>query len=149
MIRPNAHWPDPTKTCRLAVLVETTVHRMLGDHPAAIVLELDIDPMLPIPADPGMVHLVVESLIRSSLADMPDGGELDIAAVETEHGVELEIADTGPPAESRPRRVPLVVAQLRATIDWRDCPTGGTAVTVTFPPAAGEQSEPAPVRRVA
>ena len=141
-IYPNAHWPDPRQTRRLSVLIEATVHRMLMDHPAPVVLDLDVDPSMPVPAEPSMVSLILESLVRSSLAEMPDGGAIDIAAVRTDRGVELEVADTGPPAAERQRNVPLVVAQVGGTLDWRDCPTGGTAATVRFPPRAADASEP-------
>jgi hypothetical protein len=76
---------------------------------------------------------VVSSLVRQSLGSMPEGGELLITAVATAAGLELEVADTGPSWEFRPRSVPMALASVRGRIHWHACPQGGMAATIIIP----------------
>ena len=128
------HWIDSGAPPTLAALIERVAASLLLSHSAAIALEMDIDPDDAVPADPTLTTLLVESLIRAAIAEMPGGGDLNITAVTTDQGVELEIADTGESCRHRVCSRPLVAAQIGARVRWDDCPQGGSAVTVFFPP---------------
>ncbi len=130
-------WIDP-KACRsLAVLVESVAAPLLIAHSAAICLEVDIDPSLDVPADPTRTVDLIGALVGQSLAEMQDGGELTITACQTQHGVELELADTGCDVESRATRLPLAAAAIGAKVSWQNCPQGGAAATITFARESG------------
>ena len=132
-------WIDPN-TCRsLAILVESVTAPLLIEHTAPICLEIDIDMSLEVPADPGRTVELLKTLVGQSLAEMPKGGDLSITAVETSHGVELELADTGCDIQDRATRLPLAAAAIGAQVTWQNCPQGGAAVTVTFRRASGQQ----------
>jgi len=130
-------WIDP-KTCRsLAVLVESVTAPLLIEHSTPICLELDIDTSLDVPADPARTVELVRTLTRQALAEMPEGGDLNITACETPRGLELEMADTGTDIQHRAKRLPLAAAAIGAHVVWQNCPQGGAAVTVTFPGQSG------------
>jgi hypothetical protein len=117
----------------LAVLVECVVSPLLREHPAAICFELNMPMDLKTTADPVRLNDLVTSLVRQSLEQMPDGGELTVTACQTAHGVELEIADTGNDVESRSSRLSLAAAALGCKPQWQNCPQGGAAVTLVLP----------------
>lgn len=142
-----SQWIDLQQCQSLAVLVETVAAPLLIHSAAAYCLESDIDTELPVPGDPGLCGLLVESLIRSSMYEMPSGGDLVVTACETERGIELEIADNGGDINDRSQSRPLMAAKLGATLQWKNCPQGGGSVTVTFPPPAQSGSQTS--RRVA
>ncbi|MFK8112573.1 MAG: ATPase [Rubripirellula sp.] len=126
------HWIDP-KTCKsLAVLVESVTAPLLIEHSSPICLELDIDTALGVPASPERTVDLIHTLVRQSLAEMPEGGDLTITACETPLGIELEMADTGRDIEDRATLLPLAAASIGAKVMWQNCPQGGGAVTVTF-----------------
>jgi signal transduction histidine kinase len=132
-------WIDPN-TCRsLAVLVESVTAPLLIEHSAPICLEIDIDTSLDVPADPVRTVELLRTLVGQALAEMPDGGDLSIAACETSRGVELELADTGCDIQDRATRLPLAAAAIGAQVIWQNCPQGGGAVTVTFRRESGQQ----------
>jgi|GEM_PF-5787561 hypothetical protein len=79
---------------------------------------------------------ILSSLVRQSLGSMAEGGELTITVVPTKAGLEIEVADSGPSWEFRPRTVPMSLASLRGKIDWHTCPQGGMAATVSIPTRA-------------
>ncbi len=133
------YWIDPTKCESLAVLVESVAGRLLIEHQAAICLELDIDVQLDVPADPAWTCDLVRSLVGQSLSEMSTGGDLMITAVQTDQGVELEIADTGGDADGRAQSRPMAAAAIGASIQWQNCPQGGASVTVLFPPPQEDQ----------
>lgn len=134
-------WIDPTKCESLAVLVESVAGPMLIEHPAAICLEMDIDTEIPVPADPQHTCDLVRSLVGQSLREMTVDGDLTITAIETDRGLELEIADTGNDAADRSRSRPMAAAAIGAQLNWQDCPQGGSSVTVVFsPPQSNQQS---------
>ena len=135
----SEYWIDPTKSESLAVLVESLAGPMLIEHQAAICLELDIDVQMNVPADTGRTCDLLRSLIGQSLAEMSDGGDLMITAVQTDQGIELEIADTGADAGGRAQSRPMAAAAIGASIQWQNCPQGGACVTVMFPPPQQNQ----------
>jgi len=128
----------------LAILVETVTSPLLMEHPAPICLEVDIDQSIPVPSDPAATTEIVRSITRQILATLPDGGDLMLTACETEFGLELEFADNGPDCNERSCSLPMAVAQAGATVRWRNCPQGGAAATVTFPPHILRRSSLAP-----
>lgn len=101
--------------------------------------ELDISPHLQAPGDAETIAQLVGTLIDSALEACADDDqcvgpcELLITACELDGRVEIEVADNGPAVEYRPRRIPLVTAQLNANLFWQDCPQGGVAVTAVIP----------------
>lgn len=130
-------WIDPESCQTLVVLVESIAAPMLMEHSAAIALELDIDTAMRVPADPVQTASLIRTLVGQAISEMPSGGDLTVTACETPRGVELEMADTGGDIEQRATRLPLAAAALGARLDWQNCPQGGGAVTVTFPPQPG------------
>ncbi len=126
------HWIDPNACQSLAVLVESVTAKLLIEHSAAVCLEVDIDTSLRIPADPSGTVDLIGALVKQSLAEMPEGGELTITGCETDRGVELEFADTGDRVESRPTSFPIAASAIGAQLKWLNCPQGGAAVTITF-----------------
>ena len=115
----------------LSKLVTRTAASLIRSD-SQVTLQVDIDESEP-PADASLIGLLVESLVRAAIAEMPAGGELFITGVQTEQGYELEIADEGHPVADRFQWRPLVAAKLGATLRWQDCPQGGAAVTIRFP----------------
>ncbi len=130
-------WIDPNACQSLAVLVESVTASMLIEHPAAVCLEVDIDQSLGIPADPQRTVDLITTLVKQSLSEMPDGGELTVTACETIHGVELDMADTGGDVADRVNHLPLAAAAIGASVTWKNCPQGGAAAMVTFRRDAG------------
>ena len=130
---------DPKSCQSLAVLVESISLPMLREHAAAVCLEMDIDTWLPLPNDAVGTADLVRILIGQALEEMPQGGDLTITACRTPSGIELEIADTGCDIAERPQRLPMVAASMGARLAWQNCPQGGAAVTIQFPPEAGAQ----------
>lgn len=130
------HWIDPNACQSLAVLVETVTAPLLIEHPAAIGLEVDIDASLPIPTDPVQTSELIRTLVTQSLCEMGQGGDLTITACSGSEGIELELADTGNRVEDRHQSIPMVAAVIGASIRWQNCPQGGAAATITFPPQA-------------
>lgn len=133
------HWIDPSKCQSLAVLVESVIAPLLIEHHAPVCLDLDVDTSVPVPADPSQTAELLRALVRQSLQEMPDGGDLSVTACEMPHGLELELADTGAEIESRPTRLPMAAATIGARVGWQNCPQGGAAVTITFRAQGGQQ----------
>lgn len=106
---------------------------MLMAHTSPVCLDVDIDHAIESPVDAASICQLVQSLVKQSLLEMPQGGELTITACETATGVELELADTGGDVSQRMCTLPMVAAAMHAEIRWQNCPQGGAAVTVTLP----------------
>lgn len=136
-------WIDPNSCPSLVVLVDCVAGPLLMQHEAAIALETDIQEGIPVPADAVATAELLRTLISQAIEEMPEGGELTVTACETQGGVELEIADTGRQAEHRWQRLPLAAASLGAELSWQNCPQGGAAVTVRFPPRRQRQQRAA------
>ncbi|MCO8120824.1 ATPase [Stieleria sp. TO1_6] len=115
------------------VLVESVTAPLLIQHPSPVCLEMDIDAHLPIPCDSRRAADLIMALSRQALDAMPDGGDLSIMACQTEHGIELEIADSGSDVQTRERHLPIAAAAVNAELQWQNCPQGGVAVTILFP----------------
>ncbi len=126
-------WIDPTACRSLAVLVESVVAPMLMRHPAAVCLDLEIDPNLDISTEPLATVELIRALTRQALEEMPKGGDLTVTACDTSDGIELEMADSGVDSDQRSQRIPLCAASIGARLSWQNCPQGGVAVTILFP----------------
>lgn len=122
----------------LESFLRNTITPLIQEHHGRVDLDVEVDGDISIPCDRRWTAALVESLVRASLHEMPDDGELFVTACRCGDRVELEIADNGPEVESRFRWRPLVAAKIGATLLWQDCPQGGTAVTVKFPPVAAD-----------
>lgn len=133
------HWINPQSCSTLAVLVDAVASPLLMQHTAPIGLETDIAAGLPIPAEAGRTAELIRSLVSQAIDQMPNGGELMVTACETDCGVELEIADTGGDADQRVQRLPMAAAAIDAQLNWQDCPQGGVAVTIRFPPQSHQR----------
>jgi signal transduction histidine kinase len=103
--------------------------------------------------DREMLRRAVLNLVLNALDVMPDGGTLEITSVATPHGIELEVADTGPglPADVLPRVfepffttkqtgtglglaiVSRIVEAHCGSISATNCPEGGAAFTLRIP----------------
>jgi hypothetical protein len=128
--------PSPareTGLSSLAVLVECVVSPLLREHPAPVCFEMNVPIDLMTTADRARLSELVTSLVRDSLDQMPDGGELMVTGCQTSHGIELEIADTGGDIEVRSNRLSLAAAALGCKPQWQNCPQGGAAVTLVLP----------------
>ena len=132
------HWIDPNSCPSLAVLVESVAGPLLMQHSAPVALEMDIPGDLDVPADPVRTADLVRTLVNQALDEMPDGGDLTVAACESPKGIELEIADTGGDIQQRAQRLPMAAAAIGAQLAWQNCPQGGAAVTVTFARESGQ-----------
>lgn len=117
----------------LAIVVESVASQLLRNQPAPICLEVEIDYELRLPVDSPSFCQLIESLVRQSIIEMPDGGEMTITACETPTGVEIEIADTGGDIETRACKLPMIAAAMAAELSWHNCPQGGGAVTAKLP----------------
>lgn len=121
------------RDCSLAVLVECVVSPLLRQHSAPILFELEVPIDLMTTADRSRLFDLVHNLVRDSLEQMPDGGELTVTGCRTANGIELEIADTGNDIKTRGTRLSLAAAALGCKPQWQNCPQGGAAVTLVLP----------------
>jgi hypothetical protein len=117
----------------LAVLVECVVSPLVREHPAPVCFELNLPIELTTTADRSRLSELVRSLVRDSLNQMPDGGELCVTGCLTAKGIELEIADTGSDIDNRGHKLSLAAAALGCKPRWQNCPQGGAAVTIVLP----------------
>ena len=125
-------WIAPESCPSLAVLVETVTAPLLIQHSSPICLEMEIENSIRIPADPNQTAEIIRALVTQMLGEMPAGGELMIAAQETDGAVELELADSGCPIENRACSIPMAAASIGANLDWKSGPQGGAVVKITF-----------------
>ena len=133
-------WIEPDACRNLLILVESVTAPLLIQHPSPVCLELDIDTELPIPCDKRRAADLITALTQQALTAMPDGGDLMITGCETANGVELEIADSGTDVAHRERHLPIAAAALQADLEWKNCPQGGVAVTILFPPSQASRN---------
>lgn len=106
------------------------------------------------PFDQTLVHRAVIAMVENAIESMPLGGELEVTLVNAEYQWELEVADSGTPADNGDRtnnsdaslpRVFAVAANthinrlnqlsilMNATIQSWNCPLGGTANVLVVP----------------
>jgi hypothetical protein len=132
---PSSNPPSSNATggSSLAVLVECVVSPLLREHPSPVCFELNMPIDLTTTADRSRLTDLLRSLVRDSLEQMADGGELTITGCMTAHGVELEVADTGSDADHRRHGLSLAAAALGCKPQWQNCPQGGAAVTLVLP----------------
>lgn len=69
-----------------------------------VVVQLDVDSAGEADVDPHRTHQVISNLISNALAQMPDGGRLDVTVV----GTTITVADTDPASRRTPRRFSIV-----------------------------------------
>ena len=127
-------WMEPDACRNLLILVESVTAPLLIQHPSPVCLELDIESDLPIPCEKGRAADLIAALTQQALTAMPDGGDLMITGCQTPNGIELEIADSGDDVHHRERHLPIAAAAIQADLEWKNCPQGGVAVTILFPP---------------
>ena len=57
---------------------------------------VELDPALPaIQADPDLLHRALSNLVLNAMDAMPQGGTLTLRTASQEHGVRLEVSDSG------------------------------------------------------
>ncbi len=119
---------------------------------------VDVPPGQIVTADRDMLRRAVLNLVLNALDAMPDGGVLTITSAADAHGVELEIADSGPGLSDETKRrafEPFYTTKRGGTglglaivsriadvhggdVTARNCPEGGAAFTIRIPFAAKE-----------
>ena len=118
----------------LESLIGHVIDRVMGGTDADFDINVDCDEDHRLNCDSGLAELLIESVVRSAVREMPGGGELSIASVRCDDGrIEIEVADTGSDVQTRFQSRPLVAAKLNAELRWQNCPQGGGAVTIAFP----------------
>jgi signal transduction histidine kinase len=126
---------------------------------AGIILTVDV-PHAPFTADREMLRQAMVHLLANALEAMPGGGELVITSYSGPHGLELEVADSGPGLPegalahvfepfytTKPHGAGLGLAFVRriaqahgGDVAAANCPEGGAAFTLRFPARARQQS---------
>jgi signal transduction histidine kinase len=142
---------EPVVLARLvAEIVESMRERTKKQQ---VTVEVSVPQTLTAEGDRRMLGTAVRNLAANALSTMPKGGQLVITAVTTPKGVELEVADSGPGllenelarAFAPLRNVTNGVSGLELAIaehvaaahggqaTVRNCPEGGTALTLLIP----------------
>ncbi len=119
----------------------------------AIELVIDIPPGETVFADRNLLSQAAEKLVLHAIESMPDGGSLVATSAAAPHGVELEIAHTGPRLSDEERKqafeqLPTAqsagsgwglaavnhIARLHGgSVTAVNCPDGGVAFTLRIP----------------
>jgi two-component system sensor histidine kinase HydH len=151
----TAHRSPQWQTFLIGDLVDE-VCDSLGPQLEAQRIDLDIDvpPNTLLTADREMVRRALLNLVLNSIDVMPDGGDLVITSYDGARGLELEVADSGPGLSKEDERrvfepfyttksngtglgLAIVYHVLEAhggTVTATNCPEGGAAFTLRFPP---------------
>lgn len=149
---------DPTPRVLSALDVITDICSDLAPQLAAhgIELTLDIPPGISLTADEEMFRRAILNLLLNALDAMPDGGDLVVTGWQGPNGTEIEVADSGPglPREDLGRIfepfystksggtglglaiVQRIVSAHQGAVIAANCPEGGAAFTLRFPPRA-------------
>lgn len=125
-------WLAPESCPTLVVLVETVTAPLLIQHSAPICLEMEIDPLLEVPAEANQTAELIRTLVNQMLAEMPGGGELIASATASTGTIELEFADSGCDVDDRSCSIPMAAAAIGAEIEWNNGPNGGAVVRIKF-----------------
>jgi hypothetical protein len=98
---------------------------------------------------------IIEQLVAATIGRMPQGGDLDVTAVVSRRGLEVEVADSG---ESAPDLLPgslgsvvkptSIPGETDLAVEQQPCPQGGWAWTVIVPWTSHARM-PAAARRAA
>ncbi len=150
----TANRPPSCQTFRLEPLVQEVCDALAPQFTAqGITADLDIPTQLSVSADRDMLRRAMLNLLLNALDAMPHGGELAVIGTHGRHGVELEIADSGPGfvTDDQPRLfepffttksggtgLGLAIVERIATAHGGDvsadnCPQGGAAFTIRLP----------------
>ena len=131
--------------------VRTSLAQQIKSH--SIMLVVDVPEDARVTANRVLLEQAVRNLMLNACDSMPDGGELVITAVETEQGLELEIADSGPGLSDEARYhvfdpffqlnssgaglrlavVSHILQQHGGQAAAMNCPEGGAAFTLRIP----------------
>ncbi|MBN1853574.1 MAG: HAMP domain-containing histidine kinase [Pirellulales bacterium] len=123
-----------------------------------VTLDVDIPPNMLLSADREMVRRALLNLVLNALDAMPRGGDLVITAMTTRAGLEIEVADSGPGFSEKTKGrafepfystksggtglglaiVYQIVESHGGHVIAANCPEGGAALTLVFPPRAME-----------
>jgi len=135
-------------------LVEDVVSSLRPQFSAqGIRLRLDVSQSTVVAVDREALKRAVLNLVLNSLDAMPNGGELEVTAVEGRDALELEIADSGPGLSDEARRrafepffttkssgiglglaiVYRLVESHGGSVAVCNCPEGGAAFTIRLP----------------
>ncbi len=117
---------------RVEPLVRSTVAPLLRQGHSALRVEYDLATDLPLIEDAEAFCRLLRNLVQEAILQMPRGGDLTITACRSKQGWDLEVADTGSPAETRTQTLRWVANSVGAVLVWRNCPQGGCAVTAEF-----------------
>lgn len=127
----------------IQVVCLTLSRRLRRQH---VSCSIDVEPELRFPLDAARVTEILEQMVIDSLRAMPEGGELDMTAVVSPRGLEIEVADSGvgfepvfglrlvsqtSGADQDHDYVPGGLREIR--IETLRCPQGGTARTLFIP----------------
>ena len=105
----------------------------LGVEGSSVAVELDFPEFIRFPVAEELLCQLVQALVRGAVASFESHGELYVTAWEASDSLEIEVADSGPALEGRPRILPIAAAALNAKLVWQNCPQGGVAVTAMIP----------------
>ncbi|HEY4235028.1 MAG TPA: HAMP domain-containing sensor histidine kinase [Lacipirellulaceae bacterium] len=151
----TAHRSPQWQTFLVGDLVEEVCESLEPQLEAQrIDLDVDVPPNTLLTADREMVRRALLNLVLNAIDVMPDGGDLVITSYDGPRGFELEIADSGPGlSEEDERRVfePFYTTKQNGTglglaivyhvaeahggtVTATNCPEGGAAFTLRFPP---------------
>jgi signal transduction histidine kinase len=151
----TAHRSPQWQTFLVGDLVEEVCESLEPQLEAQrIDLDVDVPPNTLLTADREMVRRALLNLVLNAIDVMPDGGALVITSYDGARGFELEVADSGPGlSEEDEQRVfePFYTTKQNGTglglaivyhvaeahggtVTAANCPEGGAAFTLKFPP---------------